>query len=360
MMYDVLVVGAGPAGAVAALLLAGSGRRVALVDCGAGSSPSTADWMTAPAAAFLKEIGIKHDVKLMSPFGGAELRSSDLSKCCATRERPAPGYHVDYCRLVERLRAAAKRAGADCLFEARVSAVEPGENEVVARVDGGHDLSGRFLLWANGARALDSADTEHQEGWIFTSSASVARGGGDDHMHWVLGLQENRCLGSWWYGHNRVHVRFHAPGKLEVVKAAHLRLLELLVEREHVPDSLVGEKADVSACRAPVKSALEVDSHVDKRSITIGDAGGFVASASREGIWPAMWSARLAAGVIDRAIDAGQQQDALRQFSSLWRTTMGEYLRSPNTEMSFLLPLVFNNQQMAERMAGAFWRGENI
>jgi hypothetical protein len=39
---------------------------------------------------------------------------------------------------------------------------------------------------------------------------------------------------------------------------------------------------------------------------------------------------------------------------------MAEYLRRPNADAHFLLPLIFSNQQMADRMAAAFWRGENI
>jgi hypothetical protein len=39
---------------------------------------------------------------------------------------------------------------------------------------------------------------------------------------------------------------------------------------------------------------------------------------------------------------------------------MAEYLRPPNADLHFLLPLVFSNEQMAKRLAAAFWRGENV
>jgi len=39
---------------------------------------------------------------------------------------------------------------------------------------------------------------------------------------------------------------------------------------------------------------------------------------------------------------------------------MAEHLRRPNTDTHFLLPLIFSNRQMADRMADAFWKGENI
>jgi hypothetical protein len=53
-------------------------------------------------------------------------------------------------------------------------------------------------------------------------------------------------------------------------------------------------------------------------------------------------------------------QDQLREFSTTWRSTMAEFLRPPNTDVHFLLPLIFSNKQMADRMAGAFWEGTNI
>ena len=47
-------------------------------------------------------------------------------------------------------------------------------------------------------------------------------------------------------------------------------------------------------------------------------------------------------------------------FDSLWRIQMADYLRSPHTDVQFLLPLIFTNQPMADRMGAAFFFGENI
>ena len=73
-----------------------------------------------------------------------------------------------------------------------------------------------------------------------------------------------------------------------------------------------------------------------------------------------MWSARLAVDVLLRATDSRHPQDTLRHFSAEWRTKMADYLRPPNTDLQFLLPLIFTNQQMADRTADAFWSGKNI
>ena len=62
----------------------------------------------------------------------------------------------------------------------------------------------------------------------------------------------------------------------------------------------------------------------------------------------------VAAEIIHRALDRPHPQDELREFDTKWRTTMADYLRPPNADLQFLLPLVFANKQMAERLAGAF------
>jgi flavin-dependent dehydrogenase len=73
-----------------------------------------------------------------------------------------------------------------------------------------------------------------------------------------------------------------------------------------------------------------------------------------------MWSAQIAAEVLDAALNSPQSQDELMSFEQKWRTTMADYLRSPNTDIQFLLPLIFSNQPMADRMGAAFFSGENI
>jgi len=117
-------------------------------------------------------------------------------------------------------------------------------------------------------------------------------------------------------------------------------------------------KGVVRTVAAPL--ALEFDSHVGKNTLTIGEAGGFIASSSGDGIYPGVWSARLAVDTLLCAVGSRHTQDELQGFDTLWRSTMGEYLRPPDTDTPFLLPIIFSNRRMADRMAGALWRGENV
>ena len=73
-----------------------------------------------------------------------------------------------------------------------------------------------------------------------------------------------------------------------------------------------------------------------------------------------MWSAQIAVDVLEKALRSVQSQDELMTFDSVWRMQMADYLRSPHTDIQFLLPLIFSNQPMANRMGAAFFLGENI
>jgi len=107
-------------------------------------------------------------------------------------------------------------------------------------------------------------------------------------------------------------------------------------------------------------SALEMESHVGKRCLLIGDAGGFVSAFSHDGLYPALRSGELAAETVAAALRARVLQDELATFSTVWRSELAEYLRMPNTDLGLLMPMVFSNPQMSRRIARAFLLGQTL
>jgi flavin-dependent dehydrogenase len=167
--FDVLLVGAGPAGSFAAERLARAGARVALFDgrpageakaCGGGvTSKALKAWP------FLLEAGGRAvtEVEMVSPAGdGVRLK---LSEPFAVYSRRA---------LDSYLRARAERAGAR-VFECRVSvSVEKDEDGLwVARERGGGRWRGRVLAAADGA---NSAVARRLAGPLSNSDMEVAFG----------------------------------------------------------------------------------------------------------------------------------------------------------------------------------------
>jgi flavin-dependent dehydrogenase len=119
-----------------------------------------------------------------------------------------------------------------------------------------------------------------------------------------------------------------------------------------------GKPNRVTTSHLSLGGALERDV-VGRLTLFCGPVGGFV-SATGEEIYPCCWSAQLAAKVAAKAMKASHVQDALGAFRSTWGATLGEYLQGPQQNMRFLLPLVYKNHTMTNRVADALFRGKSL
>lgn len=108
----------------------------------------------------------------------------------------------------------------------------------------------------------------------------------------------------------------------------------------------------------PLGGALERDV-VGRRTVLFGPAGGFL-SASGEEVYPSCWSAKYAAEAAAKASRASHPQDALAAYRGQWGSTIGDYLRGPQQNLEFLMPLVYRNPPMTDRLADAILRGRSL
>ena len=108
----------------------------------------------------------------------------------------------------------------------------------------------------------------------------------------------------------------------------------------------------------PLTGAL-VHEGVANRTLLIGPAGGFY-SATGEDLYPNCWSALFAADTIKKAWKEPHLQDAIQSYRQKWRTTLGDYLRGPQQNLRFLLPLVYRNQVMTERLTESILLGKSL
>jgi flavin-dependent dehydrogenase len=150
-----VVVGAGPAGSVAALVLARGGARVALADKASFPRDKACGDLVGP-----RGVQVLADLRLRVPDAG---QGSDLlavgpsgrrSRLPAYTGRGYPGHGIIVPRLVldHALREAAVRAGA-VPVRARITAVEtgrPGQVDAVVASDG-QRLAGDVIIAADGA-----------------------------------------------------------------------------------------------------------------------------------------------------------------------------------------------------------------
>ncbi len=162
MTWDVAVAGAGPAGAVAALVLSRSGRRVVLIDQPVEVGRKVGECLPGAARPLLRDLGLLARVEdgphlpsygTLSAWGSDELRTTD-----SLADPHGPGWHLDRLRFDADLRAAAREAGV--AFEpGLVRSVErAGEAwRISCRRRGGREetatVLARFLVDATGRRA---------------------------------------------------------------------------------------------------------------------------------------------------------------------------------------------------------------
>ncbi len=108
----------------------------------------------------------------------------------------------------------------------------------------------------------------------------------------------------------------------------------------------------------PLAGALAHEG-VANRTLLVGPAGGFF-SACTEDIYPNCWSAIFAADAMRKALKERHLQDALQPYRSRWRTTLGEYLRGPQQNFRFLLPLIYRNEVMTTRLTECILLGKSV
>ena len=374
MIYDCLIVGAGPAGAAAAVRLAQRGWSVALVDVKAFSvATRSVGWLSVRAASHLAAVGAALDRLLTTPIRAVTFFSSDFANSISSEFSEPVGHLVDVARFDKVLLAAAKAAGVKHVRTPALDAVDADEDTVRLGLSAGRSLEGRVLLAADGSfetlagpLGLHRSPTAETT-WCAQLDIPLRRAAQrekksrpDSDLRIVLGLGTGRAFGYVFPHERSTIVGLSWPGNVNDLTEAFAEFCTGAAKAGLVPAGTRLKPDTAVPYATPAGGALEAESHVAKRTLAIGDAGGFLAAVSNEAIYPAVWSAELASQVVHDALTDGHLQDGLARFDTLWRTTMADYLRMPNTDVRFLWPLVFSNQQMADKMAAAFLTGQNI
>ncbi|MCH7840567.1 MAG: NAD(P)/FAD-dependent oxidoreductase [Planctomycetes bacterium] len=368
-LFDVAVIGAGPAGSAAAITLAAKGRRVLLLerDPFPRSTPC-AGWLSTRAVDILNKWGVKTGRLLNEPFAEVTLYNADLSKSAKPLLADPVGYLVDRARFDQALVKIAVKNKAVLVQGCAVADLRLNESSVKIQLADGREFESRLLLLAPGRASplLDrvrlAKGSDERPVWaahVFEDRSPTSKRTRPT-VGVVFGIDGGESFGFCTVSRSRVSVSVTWKGKPAQTGEMLVGLCQAAYRNQVVPVDLSEQAKAAPVVPTPSAAALDLDSHVCKHTLLIGDAGGFVSAVSNEGIYPAIWSARIAAEVIHEALDATPSQDVLMTFDSRWRVEMAEHIRSPHTDIRFLLPLIFTNQPMADRMGAAFFFGENI
>jgi geranylgeranyl reductase family protein len=341
--FDAVVVGAGPAGSIAALVLARSGARVALADKAAFPRDKACGDLVGP-----RGVQVLADLGLRIPDAG---QGSDLlavgpsgrrSRLPAFTGSSYPGHGIIVPRLVldHALREAAVAAGA-VPVRARITGVETGQGgrvdavvssdgqrlvgEVIIAADGALSpvarmagmLNSQAALWGFAIRAylpatvplpllvlLDASPWRIYPGygWLFP--------GADGQANVGIGVG---------LGHDRRQAQ---------LRSDLARLVALLGQRGDLsadaqPGPVMGGWLRMGGAGAPPAAG---------NVLLAGDAAGLINPLQGEGIGPAMVSARLAA----EAVLAGPAQ-AGHAYTEAIEAALGRYMAGASAVQGVLL-----------------------
>jgi geranylgeranyl reductase family protein len=301
--YDVIVVGAGPAGSLAALVLAKSGARVALVDkAGIGRDKACGD-LVGP-----RGVRVLDDLRLSVPgaqTAGDMIVTGPSGRRVLLPARPGrtyPGHAivVPRTRFDALLRGAALEAGAVDVA-ARVASVDNGR----VALDGGGSLDADFVIGADGAtsitaRAAGLVDPSRVlwgfavRGYIDADVAlPVIALWNDQHRRgfpgygWLFPGPDGANLGlGLGLGHSRQHGH-RAQQQLDAF-CAHLVRIGVLAS----------EHPGVRQLGGWLKMGLVGTRPAAGKVLLVGDAAGLVNPLQGEGIAQALESGQAAASAI--------------------------------------------------------------
>ena len=370
-MYDVLIIGVSPAGAVAAALLTRQNHTVALVarDQPTVHLPRTT-WVGKDAEAILESIGLSARDALGPALKHLVFRSPDLSQHAASDVVRIGAHLTDREHLLKQLTASAQRDGAEVVTTDPVIQIELAESLVVASLQSGKSLEAQLLIAADEVESLLVQHLPHarlhrclvchqlelhppaQVLSDFFGPIPVA----------VVAFNCPRADASAYVlaGSGRLAIGLAASADSATATELFAQFCEMATQSGLIPPHLPLAPEAADTWLSPAGAAVELETHVAKRAILIGRAGGFVAAVSSLDAYPEMWSAQLAADVAAQAVASANPQDELGRFDAAWRTGMARHLQPPNTDLQFLLPLVFSNSQMADRLARAILTGQPL
>jgi hypothetical protein len=205
------------------------------------------------------------------------------------------------------------------------------------------------------------ADVVHRYTFVNFKGSKQVELGGKPLMPMSLDLG-GRLMWAWLMPHGPcVQLAVEQPVETlgKVSPAALLEQWEAVLKRHGVlrPDTHVpinrAESIDLPFAGALAHEGLA------NRTLLVGPAGGFY-SACGEDIYPNVWSALFASDALNKALKEPHLQDALAPYRQNWRTTLGDYLRGPQQNLRFLLPLVYRNQVMTTRLSEAILLGKGM
>jgi geranylgeranyl reductase family protein len=353
MRVDVAIVGAGPAGSVAAQRLAAAGAQVALLErTSFPRDKPCGDGVTGRGLAVLERLGLgawteqfhrPAIVRLVSPAGQALDRQAN------------PGDDYCYGRIIprrlldERLAQAAVEAGARLVEETQVSAVERTDDNVQVLADG-RQVTAQLAILTDGSHMPVTRQLGLARGpaeLVALQQYLAGDGGPEERMEFHFAGPVLPFY-NWLFpvGGGRVNVgtatytQWAREGRINPQK-----VLTRFISDPATNGGRLARAEPVSSMRGhPMYTGVSnAPSHAE-RVLVAGDAAGLVGPLTGEGIAPALESGELAAAHALTALETGDfSAQALASYSRDLTSRYGADQRGARILRRVLsIPYLFN------------------